>query len=125
MPIPCKSTHQVRPPWMLPWPSRGFETVLNQQLQKLGTDYLDFYLLHGLNAGTWQKALGFNVLKFLERARADGQVRHVGFSSHDQLPVFKGIVDAYDWSLCQIQLNYMDENYQAGLKELQYAGARD
>ncbi len=101
-----------------------FETVLNRQLQKLATDYLDFYLLHGLNAGTWQKALSFNVLEFLKRAQADGRVRSVGFSFHDQFSVFKEIIDAYDWSLCQIQLNYMDENYQAGLKGLQYAGAK-
>ena len=101
-----------------------FEATLNQQLQKLGTDYLDFYLLHGLNATTWQKALSFNVLEFLERIKADGRVRQVGFSFHDQFPVFKSIVDAYNWSLCQIQFNYVDVNYQAGLQGLQYASGK-
>jgi predicted aldo/keto reductase-like oxidoreductase len=98
-----------------------FETTLNRQLQKLGTEYLDFYLLHGLNAETWQKALSFNVLDFVEKIQEDGRVRQVGFSFHDEYPVFKAIVDAYDWALCQIQLNYVDRNYQAGLKGLRYA----
>ena len=101
-----------------------FEAILNRQLQKLMTDHLDFYLLHGLNATSWEKALSFNVLEFLERIKADGRVRHVGFSFHDQFPVFKSIVDAYNWSLCQIQLNYVDLDYQAGLRGLQYAAEK-
>jgi predicted aldo/keto reductase-like oxidoreductase len=101
-----------------------FEAFLNQQLQKLGTDYLDFYLLHGLNAASWEKALSFNVLEFLERIKADGRARQVGFSFHDQFPVFRSIVDAYNWSLCQIQFNYVDVNYQAGLTGLQYAAEK-
>ncbi|MGD0622740.1 MAG: aldo/keto reductase [Thermacetogeniaceae bacterium] len=104
--------------------SADFEATLNQQLQKLGTDYLDFYLLHGLSAATWERALSFNVLEFLEQIKADGRVRHVGFSFHDQFPVFRSIVDAYDWSLCQIQFNYVDVNYQAGLQGLQYASGK-
>lgn len=104
--------------------SADFEATLNQQLQKLGTDYLDFYLLHGLSAATWEKALSFNVLEFLEQIKADGRVRQVGFSFHDQFPVFRSIVDAYDWSLCQIQFNYVDVNYQAGLRGLQYASGK-
>jgi hypothetical protein len=98
-----------------------FETTLNRQLQKLGTEYLDFYLLHGLSSESWQRALSFNVLDFVEKIQADGRVRQVGFSFHDEYPVFKAIVDAYDWALCQIQLNYVDRNYQAGLQGLHYA----
>jgi hypothetical protein len=101
-----------------------FDATLNQQLQKLGTDYLDFYLLHGLNAGTWEKALSFDVFEFMERIRTDGRVRHVGFSFHDQFPVFQKILDAYNWSLCQIQFNYIDANFQAGLQGLQYAAGK-
>jgi len=101
-----------------------FENTLNRQLQKLGTEYLDFYLLHGLGAENWQKALSFNVLDFLEKIQADGRVRHVGFSFHDEFPVFQSIVDAYDWALCQIQLNYVERNYQAGLRGLHYAAAK-
>lgn len=102
-----------------------FEPFLAEQLKRLQTDYFDVYLLHGLNRQTWDKMKKFGSLDFLDKIVADGRVRYVGFSFHDDIKIFKEIVDSYDWSLCQIQYNYFDENYQAGREGLEYAASRD
>jgi len=103
---------------------QDFDRILNEQLEKLGTKYLDVYLLHGLDRDSWQKVKGFGVLEFLDRAVADGRIRYPGFSFHDETKVFKEIVDAYEWKLCQIQYNYYDEHAQAGKEGLVYAAGR-
>jgi uncharacterized protein len=111
------------PPWVLK--SRAdMDTVLDGQLERLRTDHVDCYLLHGLNAKTWQKMLDLGALEFLDTALADGRIRYAGFSFHDEAAAFKPIVDSYDWAFCQIQYNYMDEDFQAGLAGLQYAASR-
>jgi len=97
---------------------------LEQQLGKLQTDYIDYYLLHALNKNTWQTLLDNDVFAFIARAKASGKIRNIGFSFHDQYPVFEQIVDAYDWDFCQIQLNYIDIEEQAGMKGLHYAAAK-
>jgi len=97
------------------------DRYLDEQLQRLRTDRIDCYLLHALKADWWYKLYDLGVLDFLDRAIADGRIGCAGFSFHDELPLFKEIVDAYDWSFCQIQYNYMDEDIQAGRRGLEYA----
>jgi predicted aldo/keto reductase-like oxidoreductase len=101
-----------------------FDRLLNEQLEKLQTDHVDFYLLHALHKESWEKVRDMGVLGFLDKAVEDGRIKHAGFSFHDELPVFKDIIDSYDWKMCQIQLNILDENYQAGVEGLKYAGSK-
>ena len=112
------------PIWLLNSP-QDFDRILCEQLNRLGTDYIDMYLLHSLNTYDWEeKVLGYGLLDKLRNAKRAGVVRYIGFSFHDELPLFKEIVDAADWDFCQIQLNYVDVNHQAGTKGLQYAASK-
>ena len=101
------------------------DRYLNEQFERLQTDYIDFYLLHGLNKARWPGLRDMGVLTWAEDAISDGRIRYLGFSFHDDYEVFKGIVDDYDsWTFCQIQYNFMDTEYQAGTKGLQYAAEK-
>jgi predicted aldo/keto reductase-like oxidoreductase len=101
-----------------------FDRFLGQQLDKLQTGRIDFYLLHALDAGRWAKMRRLGATQALERARADGRIGHIGFSFHGSLDDFKSIVDDYDWEFTQIQLNYLDQVFQAGLEGMRHAAAR-
>ena len=100
------------------------DRILSGQLERLRTDRLDCYLLHGMGAGPWEKLARLGVIDFLEAAKADGRIRFVGFSYHDEPPAFAPIVDAYDWDFCQIQYNFLDVDFQAGAAGLVYAAER-
>lgn len=103
-----------------------FDRFLNEQLERLQTDTIEIYLLHGLNSTQWPKLRDLGALEWAERARAEGRIQHIGFSFHDSAECFKEIVDAYDqWEVCQIQYNYMDIEFQAGKEGLDYAAERD
>ena len=112
------------PVWLIQSPA-DFDRILEGQLRRIDTGYLDFYLLHGLARHFWEPIKNLGVFAFLDKVLADGRVRHVGFSFHDDIKIFKEIVDSYDWEMCQIQYNYYDENYQAGREGLQYAAGRN
>ena len=102
-----------------------FDRYLDEQMARLQVDQVDIYLLHGLRHDWWSRVRDLGVLRWAERALSDGRIGHLGFSFHDKYEVFKEIVDATDlWSMCQIQLNYMDVEYQAGVHGLAYAAGK-
>ncbi len=101
------------------------DRFLNEQLKRLQTDHIDFYMIHGITKSLWESLRVLEVTRFLDRALEDGRIRYAGFSYHDDLELFKEVVDAYDWTFCQIQYNFMDELNQAGTEGLKYAASRD
>lgn len=105
--------------------SRGdMDRILNEQLKKLQTDFIDFYLVQAVSENSWPGLVQNNLFEFLDTALADGRIRYAGFSFHSELPLFKEVVNAYDWSFCQIQYNYLDGNFQAGKAGLECAVER-
>ncbi len=100
------------------------DDYLNRQLKRLETDHIDFYLLHALNAKTWKTVRDNGIFAFIEKARKEGKIRFIGFSFHDDYPVFEEILTSFDWDLCQIQYNIIDEEFQAGQKGLRLADSR-
>jgi predicted aldo/keto reductase-like oxidoreductase len=105
--------------------SQDFDKLLNEQLEKLQTDRIDFYLLHGLNADNWHKVRDLGVIPWAEKAMADGRIRYLGFSFHDNTEVLVEIIDAYNgWTLCQVQYNYIDIENQAGTRGVKYATSK-
>jgi predicted aldo/keto reductase-like oxidoreductase len=102
-----------------------WEKFLSEQLSRLRTDRIDFYLLHALGATRWETVKRLKGLEFFRKALADGRIGHLGFSFHDSLPAFKTIVDEYEgWEFCQVQYNYLDTAFQAGSEGLAYAAER-
>ena len=109
------------PPWSVV-KAYDMENILNEQLRRMKTDRFDYYLLHGIgDRDEWERMLRLGLLSFLDRIQRDGRVRRVGFSYHGDKTLFKEIVDAYDWVMCQIQYNYLDTDNQAGEEGLIYA----
>lgn len=111
------------PTWLVE-KREDFDRFLDEQLQKLRTDHIDMYLLHSLEKKRWETLLKAQVFDFLEKAKSDGRIRFAGFSFHDDVSIFKSIVNSYNWDLCQIQYNYMDEAFQAGTEGLKYASGK-
>ena len=112
------------PSWLVK-EEADFDRFLEEQMKRLDVDYLDFYLLHTLNAEFWQRYQDLDVFSWAEKRMAEGVFGHLGFSFHDEYPVFESIVNGYDhWALAQIQYNYVDTDYQAGRKGLKLAADR-
>ena len=108
------------PSWLMEKRS-DFDYYLDQQLEKLQTDYIDIYLLHSLTETDWAKVKDLDVLDFLDDALASGKVKHVGFSSHIEIDYLIEIIDEYPkWEIVLTQMNYLDEYYQSGVMGLDY-----
>lgn len=98
------------------------DRYFEEELARLQTDHVDYYLLHMLNdVNSFRRLCDLGIREWIERKKASGQIRNIGFSFHGGTLAFKALLDAYDWEFCQIQFNYMDEHSQAGIKGLCYA----
>ena len=103
----------------------GMDKLFAEELRRLRTDHVDYYLMHMLNdTATWERLKGLGIEEWIAEKKASGQVRQIGFSYHGNSEMFCRLVDAYDWDFCQIQYNYMDEHSQAGRKGLLHANAK-
>ena len=91
------------------------------QLERLNKEYVDFYLLHAMNKERWEAMESFGVYDYLLSLKEEGKIKHLGFSFHDDYEVFETIITAKKWDFCQIQLNYMDTEEQAGMKGYELA----
>lgn len=98
------------------------DKFLNEQLQKLDTNSIDFYLVHALNKERWDTVKNLNILNFLDNAKGDGRIKFAGFSFHEDISFFRTILDAYDWEMCQVQFNYMED--PAWIDEIKYAHSK-
>ena len=103
----------------------GMEKMFQEELRRLGTDYIDYYLMHMLtDTDTWKNLCDMGVLDWILEKKRSGKIRNIGFSYHGHTEVFCNLIDVYDWDFCQIQYNYMDEHSLAGRKGLQYAAKK-
>ncbi len=98
--------------------------IFDTQLKRLDVDCIDFYLVHNITKQIWKIAKKYHLLDFLERKKSEGKIKYIGFSFHDSVDIFKEVIDSYPWDFCQIQFNYMDTHYQAGIEGLQYAASK-
>lgn len=113
------------PTWLIKQPE-DFDRILDEQLEKLQTDNIDFYLLHSLSRDSWNNViLKYDIIQRAEAAKEAGKIKYLGFSFHDEASAFPEIIDGYDkWDFCQIQYNYLDIENQAGQKGLKYAASK-
>ena len=101
------------------------DRYFSEELRRLKTDHVDYYLMHMLtDTKTWQRLEGLGIVQWLAEKKASGQIRQVGFSYHGNSDMFCKLLDIYDWDFCQIQYNYLDENSQAGATGLHRAAEK-
>lgn len=109
------------PIWMIEGED-DFDRLLRKQLDRLQTDYIDVYLLHSVMEKDWRnRVLPHRVVESLLAAKEAGLVKHIGFSFHDRMDLFREVIDYADWDVCQLQLNYLDRGFQGGLEAARYA----
>lgn len=109
--LPCFMIHK----------KESIQEIFEKQLDKLQVDYIDYYLLHALDKLTWERMLSFGIIEFMDKIKATGKVRHMGFSFHGKKEDFMKICDGYDFDFTQVQYNLLDEHFQAGIEGIEYA----
>lgn len=97
------------------------DRILAEELRDLRTDVIDVYLLHNMQMNFWNIAQRLDLVNWAVKQKEAGKIRHIGFSFHDSFPFFQTVVDAFDWDMCMIQYNCVNENHQAGQEGLRYA----
>ena len=103
----------------------GLEKMFREELKRLRTDHVEYYLMHMLcDLDTWERLKALGIEEWINEKKASGEIGQIGFSYHGGSEMFCSLVDAYDWDFCQIQYNYLDEHSQAGRKGLYHAHAR-
>ncbi len=112
--LPCMMIHK----------KSKIEELFNKQLEKLQVEYIDYYLLHSLDGSSWDRMLSLDIIEFMNKIKSEGKIRHMGFSFHGKHEDFVRIVDSYDWDFAQVQFNILDENFQAGIKGIEYASSK-
>ena len=111
------------PSWYIKEPA-DLDKYFNEQLEKMKTDRIDFYLLHALNKHHWENLKKQGTLEWLAAKKKSGLIKHIGFSFHDSFNVFEDIITSYDWEFCQVQYNYLDKKFQAGERGVDLAKSR-
>ncbi|MBE6045680.1 MAG: aldo/keto reductase [Clostridiales bacterium] len=101
------------------------QPIIEEQFSRLDVDHIDMYLIHNIVPEVWEPIKKFNVFGHLQKLKDEGRIGHIGFSFHGDYDLFTEVIDEYPWEYCQIQLNFLDKNIQAGLKGLAYARERD
>ena len=103
----------------------GLDKLFYEELKRLRTDYVDYYLMHMLtDTDTWERLKEIGIEEWIADKKAKGEIKQIGFSYHGNSDMFCSLVDAYDWDMCLIQYNYMDEHTQAGKRGLKYASQK-
>jgi len=111
------------PSWLIQ-KRTDMDHYLNEQLERLQTEQIDFYLLHSVREDYWTNLESLGVLEFLDDAINEGRIKYTGFSFHGELELFFDVIDSYKWDICQVQYNIVDENYQAGKGGIRYASSQ-
>ena len=103
----------------------GAENYFQEELERLRTDHVDYYLMHMLtDLAQWERLKQLGIMEWIQEKKATGAIRNIGFSFHGNTENFLKILDDYDWDFCQIQYNYLDETTQAGVRGLKAAAAK-
>lgn len=113
-------------PYYLLKNSSSVEKLFQEQLRRLRTDHIDFYLMHMLfDVEVWNRLKSIGIEEWIAGKKKTGAIRNIGFSFHGDTNTFQSLIDAYDWDFCQIQYNYLDEHTQAGREGLHYAAGKN
>ncbi len=106
--------------------TEDFDRYFNEELERLGTDHIDYYLMHMLNdPATFARLCDLGLKEWIAQKKAKGQIINIGFSFHGNTVRFKELIDAYDWEFAQVQFNYVDEHSQAGIEGIRYANSKN